>query len=92
MESKNISTFLIDINLPHLVDDGWLEVHEDGPGHVLARPGLGEEGGEAVVPEGLVAGHVAVWLDAVLEAVQLPARVADLNPGLADVDGDTLTL
>ena len=77
---------------PDFIDDGGLKVDKDGPGNVLARPGLGEEGGEAVVPECLVAGHVAVWLDAVLEAVELPARVADLNPGLADVDGDTLTL
>ena len=65
MESKNISTFLIDINLPHLVDDGWLEVHEDGPGHVLAGPGLGEEGVEAVVSstDGLIGGHLAIGLD-----------------------------
>ena len=60
MESKNISTFLIDINLPHLVDDGWLEVHEDGPGHVLAGPGLGEEGVEAVITSahGLIRRHL----------------------------------
>jgi hypothetical protein len=29
-------------------------------------------------------------LDAVLEAVELPAGVADLDPGLADVDADDL--
>ena len=29
-------------------------------------------------------------LDAVLHAVELPARVAHLDPGLADVDADTL--
>ena len=29
-------------------------------------------------------------LDAVLHAVQLPARVPHLDPGLADVDADTL--
>ena len=28
--------------------------------------------------------------DAVLEAVELPAGVADLDPGLADVDAETL--
>ena len=36
-----------------LVDDGRLQVHEDGPRHMLARPGLREEGAEAVVTEGL---------------------------------------
>ena len=77
-----------------LVDNGWLEVHENGPGHVLAGPGLREEGGVGVVPAAglLVGGHGAVWLDAVLEAVELPARVADLAARLADVDGDALAL
>merc|ERR1712165_273073 len=38
--------------------------------------------------DGLIGGHLAIGLDSVLEAVQLPARVADLGPGLADVDRD----
>ena len=33
----------------------------------------------------------ALRLDAVLEAVELPARVAGLDAGLADVNGDYLT-
>ena len=77
-----------------LVYNGWFEIHEDRPGHVLAGPGLGEEGGVGVVPAAglLVRGHGAVWLDAVLEAVELPARIADLAARLAHVHGDTLTL
>merc|ERR1719214_323682 len=76
-----------------LVDDGGLEVDEDGAGHVLARAGLGEEGVEGVVTaaNGLVRGHLAVGLDAVLEAVELPARVTALDAGLAEMDGDDLT-
>ena len=96
---------------PGLVHHAGLEVHEDGPGHVLAMPSLLEEGGEAVVP-GLagvdnvdicivdiidisghvpgVGGHGAVRHDAVLEAVQLPARVAHLDPGLAHVHRQAL--
>merc|ERR1712155_279632 len=35
-----------------LVDHGGLEVEEDGPGHVLAGPSLGEEGGEADIVGG----------------------------------------
>ncbi len=42
------------------------------------------------------AGGRGAWdkahLDAVLEAVELPAGVTDLDPGLADVDRDALTL
>ena len=57
-------------------------------------PCLREEGVEAVVssPDGLVARHLSIRLDAVLQAVELPAGVADLAAGLADVDGDTLAL
>ena len=63
-----------------------------GSGHVLAGPGLGKEGLEGVVPEGLVGGHAAIGLDPVLEAVELPAGVTDLAASLADVDRNTLTL
>ena len=42
--------------------------------------------------QALVAGHGAIRLDAVLEAVQLPAGVTHLDSGLADMDADTLTL
>ena len=54
------------------------------PGDVLAGTGLGEEGVEGVVfaPDSLVGGHLAVGMDAVLEAVELPAGVAHLAPGL----------
>ena len=71
-----------------LVADGRLEVDVDGAGNVLAGPRLGEEGVEGVVTsaDGLVGGHLAVGLDAVLEAVQLPAAVAGLDAGLAHVD------
>jgi hypothetical protein len=34
---------------------------------------------------------LAIGLDAVLEAVELPASIADLNASLADVDGDYFT-
>ena len=35
---------------------------------------------------------MTIRLDAVLEAVKLPARVANLAASLADVDGDAFTL
>ena len=59
---------------------------------MLAGARLGEEGVEGVVAaaNGLVGGHLPVGLDAVLKAVELPAGVADLDTGLADVDGDDL--
>ena len=77
-----------------LVNDSGLQVHKHGPGHVLPRPGLREEGVEGVVssPDGLVAGHLAIGLDAVLEAVELPTGVTYLGSSLTDMDRDTLPL
>ena len=57
-----------------------------------SRAGLREEGVEGVVghTKGCVVWDLAVRLDAVLHAVELPAGVAHLDAGLADVDGDDL--
>ena len=64
---------------PHLVDDGRLEV--DCTGYVLSCAHLLEEGVERVVAaaDGLVARHLTVGLDAVLEAVLLSNVVAVLE-------------
>jgi len=71
-----------------LIDDGGLEIEEDGTGDVLAGTSLGEEGVEGVVTttDGLVGGHLTVRLNTVLEAEELPAGVTDLDTGLSDVD------
>jgi len=76
-----------------LIDDGGLEIEEDGAGHVLAGTGLREEGVESIVSasDGLVRGHLAIGLDSVLEAEELPAGVTDLDTGLSDVDGNDFT-
>ena len=51
--------------------------------------GLGEEGGEAIVALGLILGwHASIGLDTVLQAVQLPTGVSDLDASLANVNGD----
>ena len=77
-----------------LTDDSGLQINKDSPGDMLASTSLREEGVEGVVaaPDGLVRGHLAIRLNAMLEAVELPATISDLGPGLADVDGDALTL
>ena len=77
----------------HLVDARRLEVDEDRARHVLARARLREEGVEGVVAaaDRLVRRHLAVRLDAVLEAVELPAGVARLDARLAHVERDHLT-
>ena len=68
------------------------QVDENSARHVLTSTGLGEEGVEGVITttDGLVGGHLTIWLDTVLEAEQLPAGVTALDAALADVDADAL--
>merc|ERR1712166_437777 len=76
-----------------LVNRGWLKIEVDGTWDVLASASLREEGVERIVTtsDGLVRWPLAIRLDAVLEAVKLPASVTGLATALADVDGDTFT-
>ena len=77
----------------HLIDHSGFEIDEDSAGHVLAGTSLREEGVEGIITatDGLVRGHLAIRLDAVLEAVELPAGVTDLDTGLAQVNADNFT-
>ena len=61
---------------------------------MLAGPRLREECVEGVVStaDGLVGGHLAVRLNAMLQTVELPATISDLGTSLTNVDGDALTL
>ena len=61
---------------------------------MLASTRLTEEGVEGVVssPNSLVTWHLAIGLNAVFQAVEFPAGIADLDTSLANVDGDALTL
>jgi len=71
-----------------LIDDGGLEIEEDAAGNVLASASLGEEGVEGIIAttNGLVRGHLAIRLNTVLKAEELPAGVTNLDTGLTDVD------
>merc|ERR1719206_766297 len=76
----------------HLVNHRWLQIEEYAARHVLTRARLTEESVEGVITaaDGFIRGHLPVGLNAVLEAVQFPARIADLNTCLADVQRDDL--
>jgi hypothetical protein len=73
-----------------LIDDSGLQVNEDGTRDVLASASLGEEGVEGIITasDGLVRGHLAIRLNAVLQAEELPAGVTNLATSLADVNGN----
>jgi len=60
---------------------------------MLASTSLREECVERIVTttDSLVTGHLAIWLDAVLEAKKFPARIADLNTTLANVEAQSFT-
>jgi len=76
-----------------LIDDGLLEIDEDGARDVLAGTSLGEEGAGGGVELGrlLVRGNGTIGGDTVLEAVKLPTGVTNLDTGLTDVDGNNFT-
>mmetsp|Transcript_15020 Transcript_15020/g.35469 ORF Transcript_15020/g.35469 Transcript_15020/m.35469 type:complete len:206 (+) Transcript_15020:856-1473(+) len=77
----------------HFIHDCRLQINHHTAGHVFASTGLAEEGIECVVAtaDRLVRGHLSIGLDAVLEAEELPASIADLHAALTDVDADGLT-
>lgn len=74
--------------------DRGLEVDKDSTRHVLAGSSLKEEGVEGIVMllGGLLILNLAVGPDVVLQAVQFPARVANLDAALTQVDRDALPL
>jgi len=75
------------------IDDSWLQINEDSSWDVFAGTSFREKGVERVVAatNGFVAWHLSIRLDSVLEAVEFPAGVTDLDSGLSDVDRDTLS-
>jgi len=77
-----------------LTDYSRLKVDEYSTRDVLASSGLTEECVEGVVSTSncLVARHLTIRLDAMLQTVQFPAGVAHLHSGLADMDADAFTL
>jgi hypothetical protein len=74
----------------HLVDHRWLQVQIHASRNMLAGTSLREERVECIVSvsNGLVRGHLAVNVDAVFQAVELPASVSDLHSALANVNGN----
>ena len=77
----------------NFINDCGFQVYKHCPGHMLASICLTEEGVERVIssPNGVVTWHLAIRLDAMFQAIELPAGVADLNTSLANVDRDAFT-
>lgn len=60
---------------------------------MLASTCLSEEGVEEIIspPNGFVTRHLAIQLDATLQAIEIPEAIASLDTSLANVDGDAFT-
>ena len=56
--------------------------------------GFAEKRVEGIISstDGFVARHLAIWLNSMLQAVQLPTSISNLNSCLTNVDRDTLAL
>ena len=61
---------------------------------MLSGSSLAKEGVEGVISatDCLIGRHLSVRLDTVLETVELPAGIPNLDTGLSSVDRNTLTL
>jgi len=67
---------------------GWFKVDQYGTWDVFSCTSFREKGVEGIVTtsDGFVGWHLTVWLNTVLEAVELPASVTDLYTGLSNMN------
>mmetsp|Transcript_27488 Transcript_27488/g.66757 ORF Transcript_27488/g.66757 Transcript_27488/m.66757 type:complete len:285 (+) Transcript_27488:726-1580(+) len=77
----------------NFVTNSGFQIDIDGTRNVLARGSLGKESVERIIgnTNRSIRGHHTIWVNAVLEAVEFPARVTGLDTGLTEVDGDDFT-
>lgn len=78
----------------NLINDSRFQIDENCPGNMFPGPSFTEESIKTVVPttDSFVRWHLPVRLDPMFEAIQLPARVSDLNSGLTDMNGNAFPL
>ena len=79
---------------PHFIDHSRLQVKEHSSRNVFPGSSLAEERVERVITtsDGLVRWHLTIRLDTVLQTVQFPASITDLNSGLTEMNRNALTL
>ena len=72
----------------------WLQINKNGARNVLSCSSFAEKGVERIVSasNGLVARHLAIRLNSMLQAIQFPTSIANLHSGLSNVNWDALTL
>mmetsp|Transcript_49004 Transcript_49004/g.88115 ORF Transcript_49004/g.88115 Transcript_49004/m.88115 type:complete len:211 (-) Transcript_49004:28-660(-) len=77
----------------HLIHDSRFEIDHHTTRDVLAGTRLAEKCVKCIIAtsNGLVTWHLTIRLDAMFQAEELPAGIADLNATLSDVNADGLT-
>jgi len=70
------------------INNGWLQIEEDGSWDVFTSTSLREEGVESIITttDSLIRGHLTIGLDTVLKTEELPASVTDLDTTLTNVN------
>jgi hypothetical protein len=78
---------------PYFINDIRLQINVDCAWNIFSLASLGEEGAEPSVLGSFLTflGEVSIRLNTMLKAVQLPARIGNLNTGLTDVKGDNFS-
>lgn len=75
-------------------DHRWFQVDKYSSGNMFSCASFTEESVERIVTasNGLVAGHLAIGLNSMLQTVQFPTGITNLHSGLANMNWNTLTL
>lgn len=70
------------------------QVHKNSSWDMFSSTSLTEEGGERIIcsSNAFVSGHLSVWFNPMLQAIQFPACIANLDTSLTNVDGYALAL
>merc|ERR1719201_2160716 len=77
----------------HLIDNSRLQINHDATRHMFASTCLAEECVKRIVAStnGLVTRHLAIRLNAMLKAEQLPACITNLNTTLSEMEAKHFT-
>ena len=74
--------------------NSWFQINEDGSWNVFSSSSFTEKGVERVIASsnGLVTRHLTIGLDSMLETIEFPAGITNLDASLSDMNRDTFTL
>ncbi|GLJ31655.1 hypothetical protein SUGI_0636000 [Cryptomeria japonica] len=86
-----VKELTVDASANLLYNSGF-QIHKYSLRNMFPHTILDEKYIESIIStsDGLIVGHLAIRLNVVLQAVELPACISDLDPGLPNVDRNAL--